>query len=65
MHRRRRPDRRRAEADLTLDQLQQLVRPVDHDEDRDPFPVTGWDSTVFVVGNATQTAHYYSSPRWA
>ena len=27
----------------------------------DPFPVTGWDAVVFVVGNATQTAHYYQS----
>ena len=25
------------------------------------FPVTGWDAIVFVVGNATQTAHYYQS----
>ncbi|MCW2867021.1 MAG: 4-hydroxyphenylpyruvate dioxygenase, partial [Marmoricola sp.] len=48
-------------ADLTLDQLQQLVGLVEYDEDRDVFPVTGWDSIVFVVGNATQTAHYYQS----
>ncbi|HEV7146678.1 MAG TPA: 4-hydroxyphenylpyruvate dioxygenase, partial [Pedococcus sp.] len=27
----------------------------------DPFPVTGWDAIVFVVGNASQTAHYYQS----
>ncbi len=48
-------------ADLTLEQLQQLVGLVEYDEDRDVFPVTGWDSIVFVVGNATQTAHYYQS----
>ncbi|MCW2818420.1 MAG: 4-hydroxyphenylpyruvate dioxygenase [Marmoricola sp.] len=48
-------------ADLTLDQLQQLVGLVEHDVDRDVFPVTGWDAIVFVVGNATQTAHYYQS----
>jgi 4-hydroxyphenylpyruvate dioxygenase len=23
--------------------------------------VTGWDAIVFVVGNATQAAHYYQS----
>ena len=45
----------------TLDQLQQLVGLVDYDESADPFPVTGWDAVVFVVGNATQTAHYYQS----
>ncbi|MFL6106783.1 MAG: 4-hydroxyphenylpyruvate dioxygenase [Marmoricola sp.] len=48
-------------ADLTLEQLQQLVGLVEYDEDGDVFPVTGWDAIVFVVGNATQTAHYYQS----
>jgi len=48
-------------ANLDLDQLKQLVGLVDYDEARDPFPVTGWDAIVFVVGNATQTAHYYQS----
>ncbi len=48
-------------ADLTLDQLKQLVGLVEYDEDTDPFPVTGWDAIVFVVGNATQTAHYFQS----
>ncbi len=48
-------------ADLTLEQLQQLVGLVEYDEDQDVFPVTGWDAIVFVVGNATQTAHYYQS----
>ncbi|HEY6933214.1 MAG TPA: 4-hydroxyphenylpyruvate dioxygenase [Marmoricola sp.] len=48
-------------ADLTIDQLKQLVGLVEYDEAGDPFPVTGWDAIVFCVGNATQTAHYYQS----
>ncbi len=53
-------DQERA-AELDLEQLKQLVGLVDYDESTDPFPVTGWDAIVFVVGNATQTAHYYQS----
>ncbi|EWT00966.1 4-hydroxyphenylpyruvate dioxygenase [Intrasporangium oryzae NRRL B-24470] len=49
------------EANLDLDQLKQLVGLVEYDEMKDVFPVTGWDAIVFVVGNATQTAHYYQS----
>ena len=49
------------EADLDLDQLKQLVGLVEYDESRDPFPVTAMDAVVFVVGNATQTAHFYQS----
>ncbi|GAA4358082.1 4-hydroxyphenylpyruvate dioxygenase [Angustibacter luteus] len=49
------------EAGLDLQQLQQLVGLVDYDEAKDPFPVTGWDAIVFVVGNATQAAHYYQT----
>ncbi len=49
------------EADLDIEQLKQLVGLVEYDEDRDVFPVTGWDAIVFVCGNATQTAHYYQS----
>jgi 4-hydroxyphenylpyruvate dioxygenase len=49
------------DADLDLDQLKQLVGLVAYDQTKDPFPVTGWDALVFVVGNATQTAHYYQS----
>ena len=49
------------DADLNLEQLKQLVGLVPYDETTDPFPVTGWDAVVFVVGNATQTAHYYQS----
>jgi 4-hydroxyphenylpyruvate dioxygenase len=46
-------------AELDLDQLCQLVGLVEYDDDRDPFPVTGWDSLVWSVGNATQAALYY------
>ncbi len=47
------------QADLSLDQLKQLVGLVDYDGSKDPFPVTAMDAVVFVVGNATQTAHLY------
>ena len=46
-------------AGLDLDQLHQLVGLVEYDESSDPFPVTGWDAVVWVVGNATQTATFY------
>ena len=46
-------------ADLDLDQLRQLVGLVEHDEEGDPFPVTGWDAVVWSVGNATQAALHY------
>jgi 4-hydroxyphenylpyruvate dioxygenase len=49
------------QAGLDLQQLKQLVGLVEYDENQDPFPVTGWDALVFVVGNATQAAHYYQS----
>src|SRR6478609_3566005 len=48
-------------ADLTLEQLKELVGLVEYDAAGDVFPVTGWDAIVFVVGNATQAAHYYQS----
>jgi 4-hydroxyphenylpyruvate dioxygenase len=48
-------------ADLDLQALKTLVGLVAYDSSRDPFPVTGWDAVVFVVGNATQTAHFYQS----
>ena len=47
-----RPRHRAAEAARRL---------VEYDESKDPFPVTGWDAIVFVVGNATQTAYYQSA----
>lgn len=46
-------------ADLTLDQLRELVGLVEYDASRDPFPVTGMDAIGFVVGNATQAAAFY------
>ena len=49
------------DADLDLEQLKQLVGLVEYDESRDPFPVTAMDAVVFVVGNATQIAHFYQS----
>jgi 4-hydroxyphenylpyruvate dioxygenase len=48
-------------ADLTPEQLRQLIGLVDYDAADDPFPVTGWDAVVWVVGNATQTARHYQS----
>jgi 4-hydroxyphenylpyruvate dioxygenase len=48
-------------AELDLDQLRQLVGLVEHDPDADPFPVTGWDAVVWVVGNAVQAASFYQS----
>ena len=48
-------------AGLDLEQLHQLVGLVEYDESRDPFPVTGWDAVVWVVGNATQTATFYQA----
>ncbi|MGL5930722.1 MAG: 4-hydroxyphenylpyruvate dioxygenase [Dermatophilaceae bacterium] len=48
-------------AGLDLHQLKELVGLVEYDETKDPFPVTGWDAVVFVVGNAAQATHYYQS----
>ncbi|WP_166356027.1 4-hydroxyphenylpyruvate dioxygenase [Phytoactinopolyspora limicola] len=53
------PEERAAELDI--DQLKQLVGLVEYDESKDPFPVTAMDAVVFVVGNATQAAHFYQS----
>jgi 4-hydroxyphenylpyruvate dioxygenase len=47
------------QAELSLDELKRLVGLVDYDPTNDPFPVTALDAVVFVVGNATQTAHFY------
>ena len=48
-------------AQLDADQLKQLVGLVEYDASGDPFPVSGWDSLVWVVGNAVQTAHFFQS----
>src|SRR5487761_1879717 len=50
-----------AAAGMAPGQLRQLVGLVDYDETADPFPVTALDAVVFVVGNATQTAHFYQA----
>jgi 4-hydroxyphenylpyruvate dioxygenase len=46
-------------AGLSVEQLGQLVGLVHCDPSSDPFPITGWDALVWVVGNATQAASYY------
>ncbi len=46
-------------ANLSLDQLRELVGLVDYDASGDPFPISGWDALVWVVGNATQASQYY------
>ncbi len=46
-------------AGLSLEQLGQLVGLVHYDPSGDPFPITGWDALVWVVGNAAQAASYY------
>ncbi|MFN6548604.1 4-hydroxyphenylpyruvate dioxygenase [Mycolicibacterium nivoides] len=48
-------------AGLDLEQLRQLVGLVQYDSSTDPFPLIGWDAMVWVVGNATQTAHFFQS----
>jgi 4-hydroxyphenylpyruvate dioxygenase len=46
-------------ANLSLTQLKELIGLVEYDATQDPFPITGWDALVWVVGNATQAATYY------
>jgi 4-hydroxyphenylpyruvate dioxygenase len=41
--------------------VDELVGAVDHDISHDPFPVKGIDYIHFMVGNAKQAAHYYST----
>ncbi len=48
-------------AQLDLEQLKQLVGLVEYDASGDPFPVSGWDALVWVVGNATLAAHLLQS----
>ncbi|MGY1631350.1 4-hydroxyphenylpyruvate dioxygenase [Geodermatophilus sp. SYSU D01186] len=48
-------------AELSAEQLRQLVGLVEHDPATDPFPVSGWDALVWIAGNATQTAHFFQS----
>ncbi|GGM30412.1 MULTISPECIES: 4-hydroxyphenylpyruvate dioxygenase [Micromonospora] len=51
-------DRPQSTGEVDVDEL---VGAVDHDISRDPFPVRGLDHLTFVVGNAKQAAHYYST----
>jgi 4-hydroxyphenylpyruvate dioxygenase len=44
-----------------LDAEDALVGAVDHDPTADPFPVIGMDHVHFLVGNARQAAHFYST----
>ncbi|GIG85282.1 4-hydroxyphenylpyruvate dioxygenase [Plantactinospora endophytica] len=46
------------DSDVDLDRL---VGAVGHEDPTDPFPVQGIDHIRFMVGNAKQTAHYYST----
>jgi 4-hydroxyphenylpyruvate dioxygenase len=46
------------QADISLDEL---VGAIAHDLTDDPFPVQGLDHLYFMVGNAKQAAHYYST----
>jgi 4-hydroxyphenylpyruvate dioxygenase len=46
------------QADLSLDEL---IGAIAHDATSDPFPVNGLDHLYFMVGNAKQAAHYYST----
>ena len=48
-------------AGLDVEALHQLVGLVEYDETTDKFPVIGWDAVVWVVGNATQTAHFFQA----
>ena len=41
--------------------VDELVGAVEHDISHDPFPVKGIDYINFMVGNAKQAAHYYST----
>ena len=50
------------DADLDLNQLKQLVGLVEYDEASDPFPVTGWDAIVFVVGKPPRPRTTTSPP---
>ena len=48
------------DADQDVD-VDRLIGAVEHDISADPFPVLGIDHIRFMVGNARQSAHYYST----
>ncbi|GAA1803197.1 4-hydroxyphenylpyruvate dioxygenase [Planosporangium flavigriseum] len=45
----------------TAEDVDRLIGAVAHDIAEDPFPVKGLDHIRFYVGNAKQSAHYYST----
>jgi 4-hydroxyphenylpyruvate dioxygenase len=51
-------DRPQATEEVDVDEL---IGAVSHDIAHDPFPVRGLDHITFMVGNAKQAAHYYST----
>jgi len=51
----------RALTDIDQETADRLVGAVEHDIALDPFPVKGLDHILFMVGNAKQAAHYYST----
>ena len=51
-------------AQLDLDQLKQLVGLVEYDASRDPFPVSGWDALVWIVGPLLGAALAAIGYRW-
>ncbi|WP_433054945.1 4-hydroxyphenylpyruvate dioxygenase [Dactylosporangium sp. CS-033363] len=44
-----------------IEDLNELIGAVEHDVTHDPFPLTGLDHVRFYVGNAKQSAHFYST----
>jgi 4-hydroxyphenylpyruvate dioxygenase len=47
--------------DIDQSTADRLIGAVEHDIAGDPFPVKGLDHILFLVGNAKQAAHYYST----
>jgi 4-hydroxyphenylpyruvate dioxygenase len=56
--RQHREDLAMTQADINVDEL---IGAIEHDVAGDPFPVKGLDHLYFMVGNARQAAHYYST----
>jgi 4-hydroxyphenylpyruvate dioxygenase len=49
------------DGDIEVASIDDLVGAIPHDVSHDPFPVNGIDHLHFMVGNARQAAHYYST----
>ncbi|MGH3713635.1 MAG: 4-hydroxyphenylpyruvate dioxygenase [Micromonosporaceae bacterium] len=56
-----RPDTGRTVSQADSQSEDELVGAVPHDISHDPFPVKGIDYLTFMVGNAKQAAHFYST----